>query len=116
MRWKWNEHRALGIYEELLILQSAVIPFSVWLFRYPKGAYSPIHDDLILGYNHYCINIELQRAECGGRFGVVRKLSRLDKFERTWFNRITWFRPDKLEHYVSRVEEGTRYVLSISWI
>jgi hypothetical protein len=113
---KWEKGRQNGTYEKLLILQSAVVPFDIYLLRYVPGSYIAIHNDPVPGCSHHRVNIELRRAKRGGRFEVVRRLSKLDKLKKTWFNRITWFRPDKLDHYVTRIEEGTRYVLSIGWL
>ncbi|MEM7246706.1 MAG: 2OG-Fe(II) oxygenase [Acidobacteriota bacterium] len=76
-----------------------------YLLKYPEGSSVPPHRDPVDGGSHYRLNIELRRAARGGDFRCDTTIVRLP--------RIALFRPDRHEHSVSRVEEGTRWVFSV---
>lgn len=80
----------------------------MWLVKYPQGSHIPTHLDPVDGFNHYRLNVILQKAELGGEFYSECVLMNL-------FNRVYLFRPDKSRHGVGKVHLGTRYVLSIGW-
>jgi hypothetical protein len=50
----------------------------------------------------------MKRAAAGGEFVCATPI-----YESP---RIKYFRPDACEHSVTRVDKGTRYVLSVGWI
>ncbi|MBQ4863996.1 hypothetical protein J8L98_20110 [Pseudoalteromonas sp. MMG013] len=54
------------------------------------------------------LNIILKKSIKGGHFICKHPLVNT--------SRIKLFRPDLCEHAVSKVEQGTRYVLSIGWV
>lgn len=84
------------------------IPFDCYILKYPPGSYIPPHKDEPGFGRHYRINIVLKRSPKGGEF-----VSQNTIFKR---GRVVLFRPDQSQHYVTKVEGGTRYVLSIGWI
>jgi hypothetical protein len=78
--------------------------FDVYLLRYPVGSEIPTHVDEVLGFRHYRCNIILRQARQGGDF-----------FADEWVLNtkcIKVFASDS-PHMVSRIEAGTRIVLSI---
>lgn len=105
----WQKGRQEGGYDKLLIMMSAVIPFDIWLLRFPEGSHIAQHVDPVeVGHNHYRLNIIVKPAKRGGEFRVTNAI-------------INWrflklFRPDVSPHSVTQVDEGTRYVLSIGWL
>ena len=54
------------------------------------------------------MNIILRPARQGGEFICARPIHAS--------RRIKLFRPDREEHSVTMIEEGTRWVLSIGWV
>ena len=53
----------------------------------------------------YRFNIELKKAKKGGQFHCKKTIW-------SWRNRIFFFRADNSYHYVTPIEEGSRWVLS----
>lgn len=106
---KWQRGRQDGGYDKLLILSSAIIPFDIWLLRFPEGAYISEHVDPVEAeYNHFRMNVIVKPAKRGGEFRVTNAIL-------NW-RFLKFFRPDISPHSVSRVEKGVRYVLSIGWL
>jgi hypothetical protein len=57
---------------------------------------------------HYRLNVVLKASPRGGEFVCATPI---------WQSRrIKFFRPDACEHSVTRVEGGSRYVLSLGWV
>ena len=77
-----------------------------YLLRFPEGSYVPAHTDGVPGCRHWRLNVVLRKADRGGEF-VCAHARRL--------GRICLFRPDREIHSVTRIDEGTRYVLSLGW-
>ena len=84
------------------------IAFDCYLLRFTEGAEVNPHVDSVDTGRHFRLNIVLRQARVGGIFQCSSPL-----YES---NRIKLFRPDIVEHSVSKVLDGTRYVLSIGWI
>ncbi|MEL7539203.1 MAG: 2OG-Fe(II) oxygenase [Pseudomonadota bacterium] len=106
---RWRSGRQATGYEKLLLaINPFVVPFDVYLLRYKTGSEIPPHTDPVDGRRHYRLNVVLRHANKGGRF----------QCSKTIYNgsRVKLFRPDAAEHSVSRIEAGTRYVLSIGWV
>ncbi len=107
--WRWEQGRQGTGYEKLLLLTARCpVAFDVYILRYRCGAFAPPHVDVAVGGRHYRLNVLLWAAAAGGDFvcdGATRRGARL-----------VLFRPDRDSHSVSRVERGTRYVLSIGWV
>ncbi|MGB1298018.1 MAG: 2OG-Fe(II) oxygenase [Psychrobium sp.] len=93
-----------------MLLAGAIwtIKFDMYLLRFPEGSEIAPHVDKVSSGKHYRLNIALKQAIRGGEFICQSPL-----FE---FSRIKLFRPDVCEHSVTKIEQGTRYLLSIGWI
>ena len=109
-RWlRWDRGRQGTGYDKLLLLENHVLlPFDGYLLRYPAGSSVPPHRDRVQGGRHFRLNIVLKRSPGGGEFVCERPLYRSA--------RVNLFRSDLSEHAVTRVEGGSRYVLSIGWV
>lgn len=81
--------------------------FDCYLFRYPTGSRIPKHKDPSFGLRHYRLNIELVRAKRGGQFICPNMIFS--------FWRIHFFRADDSYHWVTPIEEGTRWLLSFGF-
>jgi hypothetical protein len=76
--------------------------------RYPEGSAIPSHTDPVRTGRHYRLNIVVKASPSGGEFLCATPI---------WESRrIKFFRPDACEHSVTRVEGGSRYVLSLGWV
>lgn len=75
-----------------------------YLLKFPEKSYVPPHTDPIKGYKHFRLNIVLKKADVGGN---------LHFYKTRCYSRFILFRPDAVEHSVSEITRGTRYVLSI---
>ena len=103
---KWKEGRQGSRYFNKLLAQGKT--WDCYLLKYPTGSYISLHKDFVdKGLEHHRINFTFWRAKEGGIFFKDTKHST---------KRYQYFRPDKVLHGVSKVEEGTRYVLSIGWV
>jgi hypothetical protein len=92
----------------LLLTATWPLPFDSYLIRYPEGSEIPPHTDPVLKGRHYRLNLILKSSRSGGEFICATPLFAT--------NRIKFFRPDACEHSVTRVEGGSRYVLSFGWV
>ena len=107
--FRWQAGRQNSGYDKMLLLQSWLpIPFDLYLLRYLEGSEVPPHRDEVSFGRHYRLNIILTRAQKGGDFYCANPIYETP--------RIKIFRPDINEHSVSRVDQGTRYVLSCGWV
>jgi hypothetical protein len=105
---RWQRGRQGTGYDKLLLLVNPfLIPFDLYLLRFPDGTEIPPHRDPVTGRRHYRLNIILKRPRAGGEFKCEAPI-----FET---KRIKLFRSDLSLHSVTRVEGGTRYVLSLGW-
>lgn len=105
--WKWQIGRQLSGYDKKL-LWIFPLPF-IWidgyLLRFREGSKIPPHKDVVDKYLHYRLNIVLKAAKEGGDFICN------DAYINT--KRVKFFRSDIMEHSVSEVTSGQRYLLSI---
>lgn len=99
----WEQGRQESGYWKFLIARKEPL-FDVYLLKYPEGAQIPKHRDPVFGRRHYRCNILLKKAKLGGVF-------KCDSCYR--FGPIVVFASDRCWHEVSRIEAGTRWVLSI---
>lgn len=107
--FRWRGGRQRSGYEKMLLLQSPFpLPFDAYLLRFTEGSGIPPHTDPVTAGRHYRCNIVIKRAKRGGEFVCASPIFAT--------RRIKLFRPDACEHSVTRVERGTRYVLSIGWV
>lgn len=84
------------------------LPFDCYLLRFKVGSRIDEHTDPVDGRDHFRLNIIVKKAAAGGEF-----VCRNPIYESA---RLKLFRPDCSPHAVTRVEQGTRYVLSIGWV
>ena len=106
---RWEIGRQKSGYDKMLLLTGTVpVPFDMYVLRFPIESEIKEHTDKVEEGNHYRLNVIIKKAKSGGLFHCSNLL-----FET---NRVKLFRPDVEKHSVSKVIEGTRYVLSIGWL
>ena len=105
---KWEEGRQQTGYMKKCLINSKRFKFDVYLLKYPEGSYIPAHIDsaIIPFHEHHRVNIILKEADLGGNFYVNEKKQ---------YGRYHRFRPDQVEHEVTTIHRGTRWVLSVGW-
>jgi hypothetical protein len=106
---RWQRGRQGTGYDKMLLLAARwPLAFDSYLIRYPEGSEIPPHTDPITKGRHYRLNVILKSPQRGGEFICNAPIfsTRLIKL----------LRPDVCEHSVTRVESGSRYVLSIGWV
>lgn len=107
--FRWRSGRQATGYEKMLLLVNPfIVPFDFYLLRFREGAEIPEHTDPVSERRHYRLNIVVKNARAGGHFEC-----RTPIYENS---RIKLFRPDLSLHSVTRVDSGTRYVLSLGWV
>ena len=107
--FRWRSGRQETGYEKMLILVNPfIIPFDFYLLRFRTGAEIPEHTDPVSDKKHYRLNVVLKHAREGGEFVCSNPI-----YES---NRIKLFRPDVSAHSVTKIIDGTRYVLSVGWV
>ena len=106
---RWQRGRQGSGYDKMLLLTARwPLPFDSYLIRYPEGSAIPPHTDPVQTGRHYRLNIVVKASPRGGGFICATPI---------WQSRrIKFFRPDACEHSVTRVEGGSRYVLSVGWV
>lgn len=105
-KWGYGKHNT-G-YRAFTLIYSKRFLLDCYILHYCKGASIPPHKDPVRKGNMYRLNIEIWKAKKGGVFHCNSLFS--------LFNRIYFFRPDLEKHYVTPVEEGSRWVFSIGKI
>ncbi len=105
---KWEGGRQQTGYMKKCLINSKRFKFDVYLLKYPEGSYIPPHIDsaIIPFHEHHRVNIVLKKPELGGQFFLDGELQD---------GRFHKFRPDQVEHEVTTIHRGTRYVISIGW-
>ena len=108
--FKWIKGRQQSGYDKMLLATAKFpIPFDCYLLRFPEGSEIDTHTDPVdQGKRHFRLNIVLKHANVGGEFVADDSIV-------NW-SRVKLFRPDITPHSVTRVERGTRYVLSVGWL
>lgn len=107
--FRWRRGRQGTGYDKMLLLTAPwPIPFDFYLIRYPEGSEIPPHTDPVADQRHYRLNIVVKRSPVGGEFRSSKVLFAS--------GRIKLFRPDVSQHEVTRVQGGSRYVLSLGWL
>ena len=104
--WKWGDDAYHTGYRIFTLFFSKV--FDCYVFHYKEGSYIPRHKDPGSGRRVYRLNIELVKAKKGGTF-VCKKL--------IWskWGRVYLFRADDSYHYVTPIEQGSRWLLSFGF-
>lgn len=80
---------------------------SIYLVRYPEGHKVVPHVDMISGGQLYKLNCVLRKPKAGGEFICEKNIFDL-------FGRLVLFRPDLHQHQVSKIERGSRWLLSFA--
>lgn len=80
---------------------------NVYLVRYPEGHKVVPHVDMIAQGRLYKLNCVLKKPKAGGEFISEQNIFNL-------FGRLYLFRPDLYQHRVSRIERGSRWLLSFA--
>ena len=107
--FRWENGRQNTGYQKMLLCGAKwPILFDVYLLRFKEDAEIPPHIDRVKFGRHFRLNIIMKNSKRGGIFRCKQPI-----YENS---RIKYFRSDKSEHSVSKILEGTRYVLSIGWI
>ncbi len=107
--FRWQSGRQNSGYDKMLLLQSRwPLPFDLYILRFPEGSEVKPHTDPVSFGRHFRLNVVLKPARVGGEFQCSTPIFQT--------SRIKLFRPDACEHSVTKVEIGTRYVLSIGWV
>ena len=83
---------------------------TVCFFRYPFGGYVNPHKDTLKSGRHMRCNILLHDATAGGIFYIQGEPVKWEPGD------AIIYRADELEHRVSKVREGERYLLTIGTI
>jgi len=102
----WVEGRQGSGYLKKLLAQGET--WDLYLLKFPKGSHVEGHLDPVPGKAHHRANFVLWRAKKGGEFWC--------RGRRAGKRRLAIFRPDTMLHGVSRVQRGTRWVLSLGWV
>jgi hypothetical protein len=107
--FRWRSGRQGTGYDKMLLVQGRLpLPFDLYLLRFLIGTRIGPHTDKVESGEHYRLNIILKPARRGGEFQCADPI---------YVNRrIKLFRPDRSEHSVTRIDEGTRDVLSLGWV
>jgi len=110
MEWlRWQKGRQESNYEKMLLATAKwPLPFDVYLLRFFTGHEVPLHLDTVKKGEHHRVNIILKNATDGGQFICKDPI-----FESKY---IKYFRPDKSEHQVTKINKGSRYVFSLGWL
>ena len=104
----WQQGRQMTHYYKMVMVKSEKFKFAMYLLKFPTGSYINDHKDPAPeGYEHHRINFILNKDFKGGKFVIKGKSQE---------GRVHRFRPDKYKHRVTKIKEGTRYVLSIGWL
>ena len=108
--FRWQKGRQKSGYDKMLLATAKrfPLPFDLYLLRFNEGSEVPLHKDPVRLGEHYRLNIVLKKAKRGGEFICQEMLWQT--------SRIKYFRSDISEHAVTKVSQGTRYVLSLGWL
>jgi hypothetical protein len=105
----WEGGRQQSGYGKMLIAESAnyLLPFDIYLLKYPEGSEIPEHTDPVPKRRHVRINLVLKKAKRGGMFSCTDAIF--------GSKRLNIFFSDR-PHQVSKIEEGSRLILSIGML
>ena len=102
--FRWGNDKFNTGYRIFTLFYSTKLKWDIYIFHYKEGSYIPKHKDPSKYGKHYRFNIELKKPDKGGKFicdNVVFK----------WW-RFCLFRADANYHKVTKIEKGSRWVLS----
>lgn len=108
MLFRWDLGRQGTGYRKCLLAALAwPVSFDLYLIHYPEGSEIPWHTDPVKGWEHHRINLVLKAPKKGGRFecnGIFQP------------GRLHRLHPDIDRHRVTKIENGTRWVLSLGFL
>jgi hypothetical protein len=110
--FRWAQGRQKGGYWKMALLPDRVsraLKADLWILRYPDGSSIPEHSDPVPGRRHWRLNVVLWAPRAGGVFSCKAPGP---KASFAFGQRVFLFRSDLCPHQVSRVEGGSRWVLS----
>lgn len=117
--WRWEHGRQGSGYKKLTLLSSKLLKFDVHILVIPEGVSVPVHrDPSPEGYGHHRVNITLRKPNAGGHTFIEEGVNKSTgqathkKYTDRWYR----FRPDRQEHFVTRVLRGELRLLSIGWL
>ncbi|MCK8095126.1 MULTISPECIES: 2OG-Fe(II) oxygenase [Pseudoalteromonas] len=107
--FSWQRGRQKSGYDKMLLCYM-LFPFKLdaYLIKFPQGSEIKPHTDEVKTGRHFRLNVVLKHAARGGEFMCENPIIN--------YSRIKLFRPDIERHQVLKIEQGTRYILSIGWI
>lgn len=109
---RWSAGRQGTGYLKLPLIPGGLSRFlraDLWILKYPQGSGIPVHSDPTPGRRHWRLNLVLWAPEEGGIFHCEPPTPRAAF---CWGQRLFVFRSDLCPHSVSRIERGSRWVLS----
>lgn len=107
--FSWERGRQRSGYDKMLLCRIFdPFKFDVYLIKFPQGSEIKPHIDNVKTGRHFRLNIILKHAAKGGEFICDNPIIN--------YYRVKLFRPDIEQHQVSKIEKGSRYILSIGWI
>ncbi|MEI8707178.1 2OG-Fe(II) oxygenase [Pseudoalteromonas sp. B62] len=107
--FSWQQGRQESGYDKMLLCRILFpLKFDVYLIKFPQGSEIKPHIDEVKTGRHFRLNIVLKHAAKGGEFICGNPIIN--------YSRVKLFRPDIEQHQVLKIEQGTRYILSIGWI
>lgn len=105
---EWKAGRQETGYDVLTLIYSEFLKLDCHIIRYRVGSFIQPHTDPVdAQHKHFRLNIVLWPAKSGGNLLCERSILRLGP--------INLFRPDEVEHSVTKVTNGIRYLLSVGW-
>lgn len=106
--FRWEKGRQDSRYSKMLIATAKFpVPWDFYILKYPVGSEIKEHVDPVSDRCHYRLNIIIKKAKKGGEFFTEKSIINT--------SRIKFFRPDLYKHSLTKIEKGSRYVISIGW-
>lgn len=105
--WRWGEDKFATGYKLFTLMYIKSLRWDLYLFKYPEGSWLPKHKDPSKYGAHYRFNIVLKKPKKGGEFICKEVIFK-------WW-RFCLFRADTNYHKVTKIEKGTRWMLSFGF-
>lgn len=104
--FKFTEGRQGSGYFKMCLI--SILFFDCYLLKFPKDSYIEEHIDPVEpNKKHHRVNVVIWKCSDGGEF---------IKNDQPMKSRIQYFNPSDDPHSVSKVNNGTRWVLSFGWL
>ena len=105
--FKWGNDKFNTGYKILTLAYIRGI-FDLYVFHYATHSYLPKHKDPKKYGKQYRLNIVLRKPKSGGQFWCKGKHFNFN-------DRIIFFRADSNYHGMTKIEEGSRIILSLGF-